>query len=343
MGLDIANHPANWRSEELYTNTDRWQYRINDSERKELDGALTHLKSMETHSKQINKADFPLPTLQKKLKAISDFVELDYGIFLLRGIAVNDYSIADLKLLYAGIGSHLGTAVAQSKEGELIGDVGDTGKKLKEKTGRGTTTKDALPFHTDRCDIVTLFCLKQSKKGGQSRVVSALAIYEKIKKTRPDLIELLENDYYHARAAWETNGESTAYPLPIFNKDNGNFVVRYLRHFINVAQDIEGVPKMTAQQIEALNLVEQLADNAALCADMDFEPGDIQILNNFVSLHSRAGYEDDENEKRHLLRLWLSAPNSRPLTSSFKVLFGKVGAGEIRGGVPMNKHIEEEK
>ena len=40
---------------------------------------------------------------------------------------------------------------------------------------------------------------------------------------------------------------------------------------------------------------------------MDFRPGDIQLLNNAVILHSREAYDDyDEPErKRHLLRLWL--------------------------------------
>ena len=42
---------------------------------------------------------------------------------------------------------------------------------------------------------------------------------------------------------------------------------------------------------------------------MDFQPGDVQLLNNAKILHSREAYEDhdDLDERRHLLRLWLSA------------------------------------
>jgi hypothetical protein len=42
---------------------------------------------------------------------------------------------------------------------------------------------------------------------------------------------------------------------------------------------------------------------------MDFRPGDVQLLNNAVILHSREAYEDhdDLDQRRHLLRLWLSA------------------------------------
>lgn len=44
---------------------------------------------------------------------------------------------------------------------------------------------------------------------------------------------------------------------------------------------------------------------------MDFRPGDIQLLKNSVILHKRTEYEDwqDPTRKRHLLRLWLAAPD----------------------------------
>lgn len=40
-----------------------------------------------------------------------------------------------------------------------------------------------------------------------------------------------------------------------------------------------------------------------------FQPGDIQLLNNAKILHAREAYTDydDPAERRHLLRLWLTA------------------------------------
>jgi hypothetical protein len=45
-----------------------------------------------------------------------------------------------------------------------------------------------------------------------------------------------------------------------------------------------------------------------------FRPGDVQFLNNYVTLHTRRAYEDwpEPSRKRHLLRLWLSDPESHP-------------------------------
>ena len=53
------------------------------------------------------------------------------------------------------------------------------------------------------------------------------------------------------------------------------------------------------------------ANDPTLYLDMEFRPGDVQLLKNSVILHKRTEYEDwDEPErKRHLLRLWLAAPD----------------------------------
>ena len=62
-------------------------------------------------------------------------------------------------------------------------------------------------------------------------------------------------------------------------------------------------------QLAWLGLIDASAD--ALALDMDFQPGDIQLLNNSTMLHGRAAYEDWEEpaRKRHPLRLWINADN----------------------------------
>jgi hypothetical protein len=60
---------------------------------------------------------------------------------------------------------------------------------------------------------------------------------------------------------------------------------------------------------------------------MDLEPGDLQLLNSYVTLHDRTAYDDyDEPErKRHMLRLWLDVPNRRPLAPDFGTYDFSVG------------------
>jgi hypothetical protein len=69
--------------------------------------------------------------------------------------------------------------------------------------------------------------------------------------------------------------------------------------------------------------------------DMSFRPGDVQIINNNVVLHSRTAFVDhqDVGGRRLLLRVWTSHRSSRPLPKAFGDLYGLVDAGVYRGGV----------
>jgi hypothetical protein len=42
--------------------------------------------------------------------------------------------------------------------------------------------------------------------------------------------------------------------------------------------------------------------------DIDFRPGDIQLLSNRTVMHARATFDDwaEPERRRHLLRLWLA-------------------------------------
>ena len=76
---------------------------------------------------------------------------------------------------------------------------------------------------------------------------------------------------------------------------------------------------MSEKQVAALDLFDSIAEHKDARLDMAFEPGDIQILHNHQILHARNDFDDwpDVDRKRHLLRLWLSPDDGRPLPDSF--------------------------
>ena len=69
------------------------------------------------------------------------------------------------------------------------------------------------------------------------------------------------------------------------------------------------------EDIEALDMFDDLANDAELRLDMELRPGDMQFLHNHTCLHDRTAFVDwpEPERKRHLLRLWLAAPGARPL------------------------------
>jgi alpha-ketoglutarate-dependent taurine dioxygenase len=55
-----------------------------------------------------------------------------------------------------------------------------------------------------------------------------------------------------------------------------------------------------------MDLYEQVAADPAVGLAFKLRPGDIQILNNHVTLHARSAFEDEPGRERLLLRFLVS-------------------------------------
>jgi hypothetical protein len=324
--------PFAWKGADLQHRTD-WIRPFTAAELAEIDAAVQGVKRRGLDWMDVTREDFPLPAFSAALASIARELETGRGMILLRGLPLA-YSPEDLRLAYWGIGAHLGTAVTQGGRGELLGIVEDEGKEVEVTKRRGSKTAGSLPFHSDRCDVVGLLCVRKAKSGGLSRIVSAAAIHNEVLRRRPDLMDIFYADWHNSRQGDEQPGESRAYPKPIFGFRDGHFTGLFSPAYIQSAQQFPEVPRLTRPQEEALDLFGELSDSLAL--DMAFEPGDIQLLNNHLIYHARTRYDDypEKERKRLLLRLWLAVPGSRPLPAGYELLFGQIEAGAVRGGVP---------
>ncbi len=272
-------------------------------------------------------------------------LEWGRGIVLLRGLPVERYTDDELRLIWWGIGAHLGAAVHQNAHGELIGEVRDEVRLYGEVVqpavdkSEGVTSRakarsnGPLRWHTDRCDVVGLLCVRAARQGGRSRVASVPAVSNAILARRPDLHALLCRDYHRTRQGEEVGGERATYAMPIFAARDGRFTTQYSRTFVEAAQKIDGIPRLTPAQDEALDLLAEVADE--LGHEMELRPGDMQLLNNHVVYHGRTAYTDENGAGRDrlLLRLWLAPADSRPLPEGFEVLWGSIEPGAVRGGI----------
>jgi len=115
---------------------------------------------------------------------------------------------------------------------------------------------------------------------------------------------------------------------PICSRRGGGLNTFFIPWYIRRAQELSGVPALSADQAAVIELLETTANDPSLYLDMDFVPGDIQLLKNSVILHKRTEYEDweDPARKRHLLRLWLSAPDFDD------------GDDQLRGGITLSSN-----
>lgn len=158
-----------------------------------------------------------------------------------------------------------------------------------------------------------------------------------MQELRPDLMPALQSDHwFHSFQNAQDPSQPPYYRCPIFGKGTKIPIARTNRKDTTAAQrDFPEVPRMTPQQTEAMDILDRLMPSDEYCYSMELERGDLQLLNNFVIWHSRTSFEDfeDPDQKRHLMRLWLSTPNAPELPPQFAEFFGDVRPGAVRGGV----------
>jgi hypothetical protein len=163
-------------------------------------------------------------------------------------------------------------------------------------------------------------------------------VYNRILEKRPELIEALLGDFYRSRVGEVNPGQQPWYKRPIILFTDGYFSANGSGSTIAKAQKLPGVPPLTSVQKEALEVYNRTADELAI--SIGFKPGDVQFLNNHVCLHSRYHYEDwpETSRKRHLLRLWLTDPQGRPIPKEQRESYA--GTGIVPAGVKLNVPLE---
>ena len=307
-----------------------WTIELTDDQRFNLADAARAAHAAGKTVASVTIDDFPLPTLTDVLDAFLQDLASGRGFVLLRRFPIELLHDDEAELAYIGLGLHLGTPVSQDAAGTILGHVRD---ERVERTGpevRLYRTRERQDFHTDGADIIGLLCLHAARAGGESKLASSYAVYNEILRRRPDLLEVLYEPVWWDRNGEESPGDDPAFSMPIFDQVNGMPRVFYIGWYIRDAQRHAMVPRLTENQRAAMDLIETVANDPAFHVEMDFQPGDVQLLNNAKILHSREAYQDDNDraERRHLLRLWLSAHD-----------FASV-EGTLRAGVP--KRVERD-
>jgi len=301
--------PAAWTGRELAT-SERWMHRLSASETEDIERLVAALRRTGKARESITRDDAPLGPLAATVEAWRQMLVSGPGFVLVRGLPLGRMSDDDAVLAYWALGLHLGTPVPQNFQGELLTHVRDTGADPRAASTRLYKTRAEQDFHTDAADIIGLLCLRTAKRGGESRVVSSVAVFNQVLRRRPDLAPVLFRDFHWHY--FEPQMDAPAYFVrPICTRRAGGLNTFFIPWYIRRAQELPEVPALTAEQEEVIDLLESTANDPTLYLDMEFRPGDIQLLKNAVILHKRTAYEDwDEPErKRHLLRLWLAAPD----------------------------------
>jgi hypothetical protein len=334
-----------WRGVEMQANP-RWVKQIPAAVLDEIDTAVD--KSSDIDWCDVDRNAFPLPSAAAFFDDVRDELENGSGMVKIRGLDVSRYDAEQLRRIWYALGWHLGTPMFQNRRGELMREIKDEGAGVGAKlygstvdasgkeflsSGARTLSPGELRFHTDRCDVVGLLCVRQASEGGVSKLASSATLYNEMLRHRPDLHALLCKPIPRSRFGEEAGGQYVTYDLPVFGVRDGKLTSHFSLTYIENAQLLSHVRRLTDAEHEAIRMLLQLAQEH--CFEMRFAPGDIQLLNNHVIYHGRTAFKDDATtgQDRMLMRLWLSVPNSRALPEDHAILWGDISGGVPHGGI----------
>lgn len=316
-----AKGPAVWHGPAMAKDKS-WLHQLDRNDLAEIDAALESVKSAGLAPLSFGRDAFPLPTLSPRLAAVLAEVQDGRGFAILRGLPPGKYSRADLEAVYWGIGAHLGNAISQNGEGQLLAEVTDKGSSYSTNVNdRGYRSRDKLNPHVDTSDMTALLCVRQADDGGMSSVASSAAVYNEFLAHRPDLLEPLYRGFHHDLRGEGPTGsfdEVTHGRIPVFSYHEGLLSCCYNDKIMRSAHEKCGQP-LRPQEIEAIDLVMQIAESPEIRLDFRMEEGDIQLINNYVLLHFRSAFDShpDPNQRRLLLRMWMNNFKPRPLAENF--------------------------
>lgn len=259
------------------------------------------------------------------------------GLALVKGLPREDLTSNEFELMTWALGLHSGVPRPQGKATQYISTVRNEGNSnsYRSATGRGYSSNAELDFHTDSADLVYLSCYNKALSGGMSLVSSSMKAFEVMTAQRPDLAEYLLKPIGFSRQGEAAPREGPFVAQPVFSERDGKWFGRWNWNRVRSAQSMEGSPPISDTHRLALEVFDEIVRSPELSFQMWLEPGDLQILNSHVTLHSRTEFVDHEapSDMRLLYRLWIAPPDSAALPPCWEDLYGCCIAGSVRGGI----------
>ena len=299
--------PIAWRRDTLAA--DAGLLSINQDCLDELDGVISHLRANPLSVHLITPDLFEMPACRTLMAAVSDVLRDGVGFAIIDRLVLDEYTKQEAVTLYWLLASMVARPVAQKWNGRMIYDVYDSG----QNPGHGVRpdiTNVEQNFHTDNSynhcppHYLGLLCLHTAKQGGVSRIVSFPSVHNEMLRRHRELLPRLYQSYYFDRQREHAPGDAKTIFHPLFANDDGALVAR-LSHFQVFNGYALAGAEMDSEGAAALEALEGNLNEPAMWKDFNFEPGQIQFLDNRRCGHKRTAFVDYPERKRRLVRLWL--------------------------------------
>ncbi|HTW51219.1 MAG TPA: TauD/TfdA family dioxygenase [Stellaceae bacterium] len=268
-------------------------------------------------------ADFAMTNCHAAMAEVRRILKEGVRFAVVDRVPVEEMSKTEAETIYWLLSSMICRPVAQKLDGTMIYDVHDTGLEALPGSGiRPDKTNIEIRFHIDNAynttppEIVGLLCLKTAKSGGVSRVLSFHTVHNALLTRHKELLPRLYQPFWFDRQREFFEGQPDTFSAPVFTVgEDEELQARFSVHQINSGYAMKGQPVDNAGAA-ALAATLDIFEDPDVSIDFEFQPGEIQFVDNRALGHSRTEFEDwpEPDRRRHLVRLWLRDHGRRAYT-----------------------------
>ncbi len=251
------------------------------------------------------------PYLQKEMsKFYTSNLKNGVGFGVIKGLNNSKLSSNQKEIVYWMAASVLGTLLEQNAQGDIRYEVRDKGKKM-EEGGRYSESRQAGVLHTDAIqwdnspEIIGLLCLHPAMSGGESVVMSAYSLHNRLLKDNPHLLEVMYSPFpFETR---KSGGEVSTIQKPIFQySPKTGLRFEYIGTYVPL-------DSLTNEQKKAKELLDKTLEDKTLAVDIGkLEAEEMLFFMNHRLAHGRGSefvnYPEPEKE-RIMVRAWLRDKN----------------------------------
>ena len=302
--------PKAWRGDRLDAHEGRFALPVPVLD--ELETARRYLRENPRPVLAVETKDFALDATKDFGRSIRAELEEGCGFVLVDRLPLEGWTRDESIAAYWLLSSCTARPVSQSWDGKLVYDVRDSGRPPGNGV-RPDVTNVGQNYHTDNSynhqppHAVGLLCLRTAKRGGTSGVVSFAWAHEEMRRRHRELLGRLYQPYYFDRQCEHADDdEHRVTHHPLFERSGHHVIARLsYRHVVN-GHRMAGAA-LDERGREALDTFESILNEPGVGTTFEFEPGQIQYVNNLALGHRRTAFEDylEPERKRHLVRLWL--------------------------------------
>ena len=304
-----------WRGDDLPAGAGR--IALPEAVESELDGIVATLDRDPVPLLLLRPEEFALDAARAFMGEVKRSLDDGPGFAIVDRLPVERWPADGARAAWWLLASLVARPVAQKWDGTSIYDVCDRGRPPGNGV-RPDVTNVEQNFHTDNSynnvppHYVGLMCLRTAMAGGVSGIVSFATAHEEMRRRHPDLLPRLYQPFYFDRQREHAPGDVMTTYHPMLERGADRLVAR-LSHF----QVINGYKlagrALDAEGAAALEAFEAILNAPGLAARFDFEPGQLQLIDNWALGHKRTAFQDwpEPERKRLLVRLWLRDEGSR--------------------------------